>query len=78
MLHNSRLPVASSLNATWMASSRSKKGATEVTKHALDDDAAMSTRPSFALSPNRFDREAANAKLVKATKRNPLRKNDVG
>jgi hypothetical protein len=46
-------------------------------RHTLDDEAALSTRPDFPLSPDRFDREAANAKLAKASKRNPFRKNEV-
>jgi hypothetical protein len=72
-----RLPTASGLNAAWLTGSRSRKGATEAVKHILDDEAALSTRPDFPPSPARFDREAANAKLAKASKRNMSRKNEV-
>jgi hypothetical protein len=80
VLCNDRLPTASGLNAAWLASSRSKKkgaGATEAANHTLNDEAALSTQPDFPLSPDQFDRAAVNAKLAKASKRNPLRKNEV-
>jgi hypothetical protein len=71
MLCNNRLPTASSLNPAWLAASHSKKqGATEAEKHMLDDEAALSTRPDFPRSPDKFEHEAANAALVKASKHN--------
>jgi hypothetical protein len=78
VLHNNGLPTASGLNIAWLAASRSKKqGATEVEKHMLDDEAALSTRPDFPRSPDKFDHEAANAALLKASKRNLTRQNAV-
>jgi hypothetical protein len=76
---NDRLPTASGLNAAWLASSQSKKGAgaTEAANHRLNDEATLSTWSDFPLSPDRFDRAAANAKLAKASKCNPLHKNEV-
>jgi hypothetical protein len=76
-LRNNRLPPASGLNVAWLGRSQLKKGDTEVVKHSLDDAAALSTWPDYPPSPDRFDREAANAKLAKASMRNPLRKNAV-
>lgn len=78
VLHIDRLPTASGLNATWLASSQSKKkGATEAAKHMLVDEDALSTRPDFLRSPEKFDHEAANAKLAKASKHNLSRRNAV-
>ena len=65
------------MNPAWLTSSQSKKGASDAAKHMLDDEAALSTWPDFPISPDQFDCEAANAKLAKASKHNPLCKNDV-
>jgi hypothetical protein len=40
----------------------------------MDDEAALSTRPDFPLSP-KIDRNQVQAKLAKAGRRNPNRKN---
>ncbi|KAG5221799.1 hypothetical protein IMY05_C4238000100 [Salix suchowensis] len=60
-------PVASSLNAAWLANLGNKlpqvslnQGAT-----AIDDEAAESTRPDFPPSPLKFNRNTANATLPK-------------
>ena len=78
-----RLPVASGLNPEWLKTQKSKKkGSAGSEAHRstedMDDEAALSTRPDFPLSP-KFDRNAANERLEKAkpSKRNPSRKNAV-
>jgi hypothetical protein len=69
-----RLPVASGLNFKRL--DVSKRGVDE--KEAMggiDDDAAISTRPNFLLSPVKFDRKGATTAITKASKRDPSRKN---
>ena len=76
--HEHRLPTASGLNVTWLAASRSRKqGATEAAKHMLDDEATLSTQPDFPCSPDKFDHEAANVILAKASKHNLTHQNAV-
>jgi hypothetical protein len=75
-----RLPVASGLNVKWASTSKSKSTkakATVETAKRMDDEAALSTRPDFPPSPEKFDREGANYQLARANKRDPSRKNKV-
>ena len=80
---DNRLPVASGLNVKWATapkskskSNKTKPGTAEATK-SMDDEAALSTRPDFPPSPEKFDREGANNQLARANKRDLSRKNTV-
>jgi hypothetical protein len=73
-------PVASGLNTAWLEASKSKKkAATDTaneTTETMDDEAALSTRPDFPLSP-KIDRNQLQANLAGASRRNLNRKNTV-
>ncbi|KAF7436244.1 hypothetical protein PC9H_003073 [Pleurotus ostreatus] len=72
-------PVASGLNAAWLANLGNNLPQVSPNRvvTAIDDEAADSTRPDFPPSPLKFNRNAANATIAKASQRNLQRTNTL-